>query len=350
MKKLFFAVIAATTIFATIFSSCSKDTEPVINNQTDDGPVVTITLAAEPSSRAFFDNTIIAEDHEKTIFSLYAYVFDASGNAVAKRAFTQPEILSGSARFNLPHSVANTYCTFYVVANTDYGNINNITELDNALETIVLDDHNSANIEDVINNSKRSEGFVMTGKAVSHIAPPGLPTNFWITIKRVVSKVAVQAHAATDFSARHGGGSVFITSAQISKANAQSYSFSNDAGPIASTSLYSLTQSTQIKADVEFNNLFYIYESGPASISDRVTLVLNGYFDADGNPLTTHDRSSVSYTVPLSGTVGNSGEIRRNGYYRIDATIEGLSDDAVRANFIVAEWEVLHTQTIDLGR
>lgn len=328
-----------------ILASCSKNMENTTPG-TDNGQMVQITLTNEGNTRAFFDNTAAAETWENEITTLCAYVFDKNGNIVVKRTMTASEITAKSARFSLPNSAAGTQCSFYVVANADYGDVASSAALDSAIEAATLVEYNGTATE-TITARKRAAGFVMTGKTTQAIAAEGSATTVGVTLKRVVAKIAVQAQMSADFAANFNGGTVTITEAVISKANSVSYSFANAAGCHNNSGLYTHTQTTNASAG-KMQNLFYIYENGEAaSNADKVLLTLNGYFDADGNATTTNDRSDVSYKIYLDGAA--NGEIKRNGYYRVDATIKGLSGDGVIVNFTVENWQTPVTQTVDLG-
>ncbi len=341
MKKLIIAAMGVTAILA----SCSKNAEP--NSTTDgnhDGPQVQITLKSDTETRAFFDDTAAAEAWESEIKTMCIYVFDQSGNIIVRRSLTASEVSTKSARFSLPNSAAGTQCSFYVSANEDYGDATSASALDNQIESVTLGEYNGS-VNEVVTGRKRAAGFVMSGKNAATIAAQGSTTNVGVTLKRLVAKIAVKATLADEFKANFNGGTVVITSATLSKANATSYSFAQAA--IAKQSLFSHTQPSNA-VDGYFGNQFYIYGNGAqANDSDKVMLTLEGYFDADGIESTTHDRSTVRYQVLLNGAGG--GEIKANGYYRVDASIKGLSGDGVTVTFTVADWETPVTQNADLG-
>ncbi len=186
----------------------------------------------------------------------------------------------------------------------------------------------------------------MTGATVVKIAAAGSSTSVPVTLKRTVAKIAVRVKPDAAFGATYGGGSVTITSVKLSKASAISNSFYKAGNNPSRNYLYETTQ-TPLKNGANFDGCFYAYENGTLNAGSRAMLTLTGYFDADGNAATTGDRLDVEYRVELTGS-GN-GEIKRNGYYRVDATIKGLSGDAVGVNISVAAWETPVTQTINLG-
>ena len=75
----------------------------------------------------------------------------------------------------------------------------------------------------------------------------------------------------------------------------------------------------------------------------RVLLEINATYDSDGSTSTTDDRSEVTYSVELTG------EILRNGYYRVAANITGLVGQECAVSVTVADWETPVTQNVELG-
>lgn len=345
MKKVFFF---ASLVVSTILASCSNSTEliaPETGGTNPDGPKVHLTLGSkDPQSRVFFDNTATAETWENEITTLAVYAFDNSGKFVIKRTLTSSEVSAKSAQFALPNSTAGTSCSFYVVANTDYGNVATSSVMDALTESVTLDEYNGT-FSQTAQARKRTAGFVMTGKTTATVTAAGSSTTVSVAIKRTVAKIAVRTRMDASFATAYNGGGITINSVKLSKASASSNSFYKTP-PASRTSLYEFTQTAQ-KNGSNFDGLVYAYENGALAAGSRVMLTLSGYFDADNNALTTTDRSNVEYTIELTGASG--GEIKRNGYYRVDAVIKGLSGDAVGVNISVANWETPVTQTVNLG-
>ena len=344
MKKIFFAAMAMVAVFA----SCSKNTDQFTNVPEEGyGPQVQIMLAPDPETRAFFDPSALAEEWEKDITALSIYVFDNAGGIVIKRTLTTGEITNKSARFSLPNSTAGTSCSFYVVANADYGNIANVTSMRQLRETITLDEYNGT-FNQTASTRKRQAGFVMTGYNTATIAATGSATTVHITLKRTVAKIAVRSKMSDDFRTNFNNGRVEIVSATIVEANPVSYSFYIPSESNYTAAFNYTHEQTSVGSEGYSRNVFYTYEVplGKQALG-KTHIILKGYFDADGNPSTSIDRSDVEYKIVLNGVAG--GEIKRNGYYRIDAVIKGLSGDAVTVNFTVAEWETPITQTVELG-
>lgn len=329
-----------------LLASCDKHIENNLPEPTyADGPQVQLSLGTDiVGTRTFFDNTATAESWENEITTLAVYVFDSSGKFVIKRTLTGSEVTAKSAQFALPNSTAGTSCSFYVVANADYGNVATSSAMDALTESVTLDEYNGT-FAQTAQARKRSAGFVMTGKTTATVAAAGAPTTVSVAIKRTVAKIAVRTRMDASFSAAYNGGGITINSIKVSKASSSSNSFYKTA--LASrASLYEFTQTAQ-KTGSNFDGLFYVYENDALAAGSRVLLTLTGYFDADNNASTTTDRSNVEYTIELTGASG--GEIKRNGYYRVDAVIKGLSGDAVGVNISVANWETPVTQTVNLG-
>lgn len=55
----------------------------------------------------------------------------------------------------------------------------------------------------------------------------------------------------------------------------------------------------------------------------------------------------MTYSTELTGKA--AGEILRNGYYRIAASITGLVGQDCQVSVTVADWETPATQNVDLG-
>jgi hypothetical protein len=342
MRKI---ILFATAVAATALASCGKHTETTVPDTGDTGaPQVQITLGTDAGTRAFFDNAAAAESWESELKTLTVYAFDSSGKLLIRRSLSASELSAKSAGFSVPAAAAGTTCSFYVAANADYGDVSTASAMDALTESAAPGDYNGT-FAQTAQAGKRTAGFVMTGKTTASLSAAGSSTDVSVTLRRTVAKIAVRAKMDASFSAVYGNGTVTITGMALSKASAASNSFYKTA--LASRSLlYAFTQTPQ-KNGSHFDGLFYAYENGTLAVGSRVTLTLSGYFDADGSASTTGDRADVEYRIELDGSGG--GEIKRNGYYRVDASIKGLSGDAVSVSVSAAEWETPVTQAIDLG-
>jgi 2C-methyl-D-erythritol 2,4-cyclodiphosphate synthase len=345
MKKIF---LFATMVAATTLASCSKNTDNNTETINPDSPQVRLTLGEDAATRAFFDNSATAESWESELKTLAVYAFDSSGKFIVKRSLTTSELSSKSAIFALPNSVAGTNCSFYVVANADYGDVATTTAMDALTESATLDEYNGT-FAQTAQARKRTAGFVMTGTTTAKVSAAGTTTTVAVTLKRTVAKIALRVRMDDAFSAAYGNGTVTITSVKLSKVSATSNSFYKSGSYATRGTLYETTQ-TPLKNGSYYDGCFYSYENATLAAGSRVVLTLSGVFDVDGNSSTTTDRMNVDYKIVLTGAAG--GAIKRNGYYRVDAAIKGLSGDgvgAVTVNISVANWETPVTQTISLG-
>lgn len=336
MKKFFIAALAAMALFA----SCSKDEQPA--DVSAQGGNVTITFSGSGAdTRAFFDNTATAEAWESEINTLIVYAFNADGNLILRRDFSPSEVTARKATFSMPKSTLGTSCTFIAVANYSYGQVASLSAFNNIMEAVALKDYNGT-FDEVTTGRNREKGFVMNGQTKATVADT---TPLSISLKRTVAKVAVRATVSPDFSTKFNGGNVRITSATISKASYLSYALWQPGVYAPRTAFYTHTQETG--GSTSHDSLFYIYENDQESDIGKVTLLLKGIYDSDGNFDTTHDQSEVDYTVLLRGST--NGRILRNGYYRVAVTINGLSGSSVETGIVVSDWDGPVTENHDLG-
>lgn len=337
MKKMLFAAMAALSMIA-----CNKDDNATITPGNGTGAMVNLIFSDAPTSRAFFDNTIQAEAWEKTLTSLAVYVFDNAGSSVTQRAFTADELTAKSATFALPHAAAGTTCDFCAVANLSLTGITNKAALLAKLETAAAD-YNGTFVE-VSTKAKRNGGFVMAAMLSRAIAAEGAATNVALTLKRTVSKIAVQTAIDPAFGNKYSG-KLTLTNVQIKHAASQTPVIA-PAAPKTAAMIFAHTQAPATVSE-KYNSLFYIFENGALTEDNRVMVEITATYDADGNDATTADRSEIVYNIPLIGSAG--GTIERNGYYRVAANIKGLAGSEVGLTVTVADWEVPATQEVNLG-
>lgn len=273
--------------------------------------------------------------------SLSIFVFDNADNLIIRRDFTSAELAARSATFSLPKSAAGTTCSFYAVANYDASSAKTRAALTDLVENSAA--AYNGTFAEVSTASKRSDGFVMSGSATKTVGAVNSTTNVGITLKRTVAKIALQATIDPTFARKYGG-SLTINSVKLSKAASQSLVVAGTPTPGAMT--YTHTQTPATDAG-KYNALFYCFENGALTAGNRVLVEINATYDMDGSASTTDDRSDVTYSVELTGT--SSGEILRNGYYRIAANITGLVGQDCVVSVTVADWETPVTQNVDLG-
>ena len=340
MKHLLYAAAALT---AALFASCDKTDDTIAPTPVDtDDARVTITLADDASTRAFFDETAEAEAWEKSLSSLAVFAFDSSGGLIVRRDFTAAELTARSATFSLPKSAAGTSCSFYAVANFDASSAKTQAALTAMVENAAASYNGT--FAEVSAKALRPGGFVMSGMKTQTIGAVNSTTNVGIALKRTVAKVALQTTVDASFARKYGG-ALTINSVKLSKAAAQSLVVAGST-PSPGAMTYTHTQTPAV-ASSAFNNLFYIYENGALTAGNRVLLEINATYDMDGNAATADDRSEVTYAIELAGKA--AGEIIRNGYYRIAATITGLVGQECTVSISVADWETPQTQTVTLG-
>lgn len=273
--------------------------------------------------------------------SLSIFVFDNADNFVIRRDLTSSELAAKSATFSLPKSLASTPCSFYAVANYDASSAKTKAALMALVEKSAADYNGT--FAEVSAAAKRSGGFVMSGSVTKTVGAVNTTTDVAITIKRTVAKVAMQTTIDPTFAQKYGG-TLTINSVKLSKAASQSLLIAGTPTPGAMT--YTHTQ-TPASASGKMNNLFYVYENAALTAGNRVLLEINATYDLDGNASTTDDRSEVVYSVELTGK--STGDILRNGYYRVTANISGLVGQDCEVSVTVADWETPVTQNVDLG-
>lgn len=336
MKKLFLA----TTVALGLLVSCNKEESEI--RATSQGAVVTVSFTdEEPTTRAFFGSTAAAEAWEKTLNTLTMFVVDPSGDILVKRSFSAAELSAKKATFALPDATPGTVCEFYAVANLDMSQVNSADVLTAMLEQDAAAYNGS--FADVSTSAKRTGGFVMSGMASKAVAAAGSTTDVAITLKRTVAKVAVQVTPSPQFGSLYQG-AIRINSITLSNGATHTPVFHTDYNPGFFN--FSTTQAADA-ASGKYRNLFYLYESPARNVGSRIKATIDATYDRDGDFSTVAGQSSMTYEVELDGAT--DGEIRRNGYYRVDITINGLTGQDATLTITPAEWESPVTQTVELG-
>lgn len=334
-------LLVAVATAAALFTSCNKESEPIVPTPTD-GTRICITLAEAAETRAFFDATATAETWERTLSSLAVFAFDNAGSLIVRRDFTASELAAKTATFSLPKSAAGTSCSFYAVANCDASAAKTKAALTALVESAAASYNGT--FAEVSTKALRPGGFVMSGMKMQTIGAVNSTTNVGISLKRTVAKVALQTTVDASFAEKYSG-SLTINSVKLSKAASQSLVVAGST-PSAGAMTFTHTQ-TPAAGESQFNNLFYLYENGALTSGNRVLLEINATYDMDGSAATADDCSEVTYSIELAGKA--AGEILRNGYYRILANITGLVGQECIVSVSVADWETPVTQTVSLG-
>lgn len=340
MKKLFFIALATIAL-----ASCSKteNTNEILN--TKDASAVTISFKeaeAEAETKAFFGTTAAAETWEKTLNEITIIAFNQTGNTLVQRQFTTAEITSKTATFVVPNGVAGDNCEFYAVANMPVATVANKTALLALLENSAT--AYNGTFAEVNTVSKRVGGFVMSGNISKALATSGT-TSVAITLKRTVAKVAIEATQSTEFANRYNG-AIKVNSAKLVKGASQSLLI-KPTTPSTGAMTFTHTQPSNV-VSTKYQNLFYVFENGTLASGSRVAIELNATYDADGNFTTTTDQTPMVYTVELEGTA--AGTIVRNGYYRIQVAINGLTGNDASVSITVADWETPVSQSVSVGQ
>lgn len=247
------------------------------------------------------------------------------------------------AVFAIPQNTTGVNVEFFAVANLT---VSDDVTTKTALLSLTEDAPSSYNgtFGEVSSVAKRPGGFVMTGQTSKTIAAAGTRTDVSVTLKRTVAKVAVQTALSAEFSKRYSG-KVRINSAVLSRAASRSFIIGQSSVNPGTMSFTHTQQASE--ASGKFNNLFYAFENSTLTAGSRVLLTLNATYDRDGDFATTTDQVPVTYAVELTG--GGAGQLVRNGYYRVQVTLDGLTGSDVSATITVAEWETPVTQTINIG-
>ncbi len=341
MKKI---ILAVTALVAVTLTSCNKEEVNDCSATPQEGANIEIRLASDAATRAFFDESVAPESWESSLHNMSMYVFDSSGDLIIRRELSESELTEKKVTFSLPNSTAGQVCNFYALANMSAENVTTVSAIENLIESTSLNEYNGV-FSDVTSSAIRNNGFVMTGKTSATISDNGSTTSVSLTLKRLVAKVAVLTTLSDNFINFYNGGTVVITEAILSNVSSSSNLIHKENSYASRSSLYSHTQ-TPGSAN-GFANLFYVYENDALPQDENLLLTLRGYFDRDGDTATTGDQSEVEYTVSLDGS--GAGKIIRNGYYRLELKISGLSGSDVVMFITVADWETPVTQSVEIG-
>ena len=355
MKNCFIQLAAFAAMLALF--ACTKDkAEPTPFNGGKEGEIE-LTLKNKNTAdetRAFGSGT--TEAWEKSISSAVLIVYNPSGTQILRRVLTAAEINGSTTtpiKFVLPGVSADAMCDFYVIINRAVAdNIITKTGLLAELESDIVS-YNST-YANVTTKALRTGGFVMTGTATAKIAAG--TTAVTMTIKRVVAKVEIQTTMTDAFRSKYGNGCVEIKKITLSKGAEKSYLIDQTTSKYATVSS-SFTSAQDAYCDktgasstntYKYNNLFYINEKAAAVAGSRVKVFLDAIYDADGNLSTTADQVPVSYETELSGTTG--GKIVRNGSYKLNVKLDGLTGQDMTLAITIANWDALSTQNVNVGQ
>ena len=283
-------------------------------------------------------------------------VYNTSGTQILRRVLTAAEVNGSTTtpiKFVLPGVSADASCDFYVVINRNIAdNITTKTGLLAELESDIAS-YNST-YANVTTKAMRTGGFVMTGSASVKIAAG--TTAVTVTVKRVVAKVEIQTSMTDSFRTKYGNGCVEVKKITLSRGAEKSYLIDQTASKYATVSS-SFTSAQDAYCDktgasktnaYKYNNLFYINEKAAAATGSRIKVVLDAIYDADGNLSTTADQVPLSYETELTGTT--DGKMLRNGSYKLNVNLDGLTGKDMTLSIAIANWEALSTQNVNVGK
>lgn len=351
-------IIKLTAIAVTLgFAACEKnEANPTPENSGKTGEIELVLKNGNVADETRASGSGTTETWEKSISSAILIVYNTSGTQILRRVLTATEVnnsASSPIRFVLPGVNVDTTCDFFVIINrTVADNIITKTGLLAELESDVAS-YNST-YANVTTKAMRTGGFVMTGSASAKIAVG--TTAVSLTVKRVVAKVEIQTIMTDAFRSKYGNGCVEIKKITISRGAEKSYLIDQTSSKYATVNS-SFTSAQDAYCDktgasktnaYKYNNLFYINEKAAAEAGSRVKLDIEAIYDADGNLSTTDDQLPISYETELTGAT--SGKIVRNGSYKVNAKLDGLTGQDVTLAITVANWEALVTQDVNLGQ
>ena len=356
MKK-FFMKLTAIAVMPMLLAACTKDeVNPTPTNGGKEGEIELILKneSVADGTRAFGSGT--TESWEKSISSAVLIVYNTSGTQILRRVLTAAEVNGSTTtpiKFVLPGVSADASCDFYVVINRNIAdNITTKTGLLAELESDIAS-YNST-YANVTTKAMRTGGFVMTGSASVKIAAG--TTAVTMTVKRVVAKVEIQTSMTDSFRTKYGNGCVEVKKVTLSRGAEKSFLIDQTTGKYATVSS-SFTSAQDAYCDktgasktnaYKYNNLFYLNEKAAAAAGSRVKVLIDAIYDADGNLSTTADQMPVTYETELTGAA--DGKIARNGSYKVNAKLDGLTGQDVTLAVTVANWDALATQDVNLGQ
>lgn len=356
MKQFIIRLAAMAAMTAAIVACDKENLDPAPDNGGNES-IVELTLKNESAAdrtRAFGAGT--TEAWEKSISSAVLIVYNTSGTQILRRVLTAAEVNGSTTtpiKFVLPGVSADASCDFYVVINRNIAdNITTKTGLLAELESDIAS-YNST-YANVTTKAMRTGGFVMTGSASVKIAAG--TTAVTMTVKRVVAKVEIQTSMTDSFRTKYGNGCVEVKKVTLSRGAEKSFLIDQTTSKYATVSS-SFTSAQDAYCDktgasktnaYKYNNLFYLNEKAAAAAGARVKVLIDAIYDADGNLSTTADQLAVTYETELTGATG--GKIARNGSYKVNAKLDGLTGQDVTLAVTVANWDALSTQDVNLGQ
>lgn len=349
------------------FSSCADRNDAPPSEPEEKGQFKIVFSSS--ASKTFFEDLTAGEECEKALKKLTMFVYEnGSDTYVYQRAFTTHEVDKKSAIFSIGDIDPAKSYDFYVVANytfkpSDAADIQKVTRTELlALLQSDISTYNAPTFAEMFNNGTakgmRTDGFVMSG-TTQNVAPPATDTPRQVTVNldRIVAKIAMRTTLSDAFKTNYiskYGSTMEIQSATIS-ALPNNVKLVVESGAFTAPGNFNTTLAqtpTVNVTETSYDNLFYTFPNGKL-VNDvgnnKPTLTIVGKYDFDGNPATTLDASTITYTTKLESLTGTQGLLPRNGYIKVVVNINGLTESEVKAEIKVNEWQGVITETIDFG-
>lgn len=380
MKRSILAVVATTAAVVSFSCKQEKQPEPVLVSS-----AVEVTLGSS-TTKAFGDN--IAEDFEKAVQNITMFVYEKGAEPCAyQHEFSVFELGRKKAVFQIPGMKANTAYDFYAIANCKTSKIGSYPDRKDLLKAAegrgipeqgevpffgALLDYNGS-FADVttkaLRNSAGQEGFIMSGKTTvtTPAAGENIPTKVKVDLRRTVAKVMVEVKVTEEFKKKYEAESKLkFTDAAMTNLVKNTPLVPREEEPslgVSDKRDEDLTQKPHAVTEYEhYQNQFFIYENGvdktPNEATLRPELVLTAWFALDG--VIDEEKKigmPITYTIKLSGDATdptNTGDakfglFKRNGSYKINVSVYGLTENEVVATVEVMDWETLQTQDVSIG-
>ena len=206
----------------------------------------------------------------------------------------------------------------------------------------------------VTTKAMRPEGFVMTGTATAKIVSG--TTAVAVTVKRVVAKKSRQCIMTDAFRSKYGNGCIQVNKITLSKGAEKSYLIDQTTSKYATVSSTSPRHKTHTATKPAFRQpiststtTFSTSMRRPQLKPDRVS---SSTSRLSMMPTETSRRQTTNCRFPtkleLTGATG--GKIVRNGSYKVNAKLDGLTGQDITLAITVANWEALVTQDVNLGQ
>lgn len=402
MNLLYNAKRVSLVCLALLAFGCKKgDDNPTAPEEKGDFKITFVKSAGFELSKATSNNDFFAEpghylDEEKYLSNIVMYVYKKDEDVcILRHKFTQHEINKKTAIFSLPSTETSPKTTeydFYVIANHDAAETvltATMSRTDLQALTLVkndIDTYNKGVFEDAAGIftatspklvlGVRSKGFTMVGMASAKAAgtesggaATDAPRTVDVKLSRLVNKIAVRTRTTDKFHDKYEapyGSTLKIKEVRIKNIRTKSIlvpaaTFTEQTAIAGETVLADLMQTPSLsvidnqtaKEGKYWDAMFYSFENGgpestssaPSTNKPQIEVVAEYDFDGDGA-----DNVPIEITYKAVAVDGHgSGLMIRNGMYKIDVKINGLTPQEVVATFEIVDWVTPATQTVNFG-